>query len=133
MKEFNLNTVDVLQDLLPKYVRYFVNTLFLYITIDPMKTIKTLDEMNIVHNQIMYKWPLLWNTVSCSKSLEIINNILGCILRRPKETHWKFLYDSLTQMLYVKNENDQLCKAFAIKHISIEQKYLYRMIKEKKV
>jgi len=123
--ELNLNSTDDLHLSLPKHIRCFAHTLSLCVTNDVTKTIQKSQELNTMHTQVMSKCSSLWNAASRPKSAEIINNILGHTLTRPGETRWNSLYDSLKQILNIKEKNYQLSKALGIKQMLTEQEYLY--------
>ncbi|KAL4122538.1 hypothetical protein QTP88_014847 [Uroleucon formosanum] len=73
------------------------------ITLNINKVIKTSVELSLIHDQVIKKCNILWKLAGRPKSAEVIQNVLGHILSRPGETRWNSLYDSLRQILRIKN------------------------------
>lgn len=59
--------------------------------------------MSLIHDQVIKKCNILWKLSGRPKSAEVIQNILGHTLSRLGETRWNSLYDSLRQILSIKN------------------------------
>lgn len=56
-----------------------------------------------IHNQVIKKCNNLWNSANCSESAEIIHNIIGNSLSKPKTSRWSSLYDGLKQIASFQN------------------------------
>ena len=80
----DFDTVDV--NILPRHVRCFARTFSLCVTTDVTRTIKTTEQLNTIHLQIIDKYTNLWKAASRPKSAEIIQNVLGYTLTRPGNT-----------------------------------------------
>jgi len=107
------HTIDI-ENMLPMHFRCFAHTLNLCATTDINKVIKSCVELSSIHHQVINKCNILWKLAGRPKSAEIIQNILGHTLSRPGETRWNSLYDSLRQILSIKNNILNLNRALEI-------------------
>ena len=114
-----------LQYILPRHIKCAAHTLNLCITSDMMRTIKCDDVLSVVHKDAMHRCNLLWNAAIRPKSAEIILEAIGHTLRRPGETRWNSLYDSLKQILKIKNKMTDLTKLLGIKIVLRENDFTY--------
>jgi len=96
------HTIEI-ENILPVHFRCFAHTLNLCATTDINKVIKGSVELSLIHDQVIKKCNILWKLSGRPKSAEVIQNILGHTLSRPGETRWNSLYDSLRQILSIKN------------------------------
>lgn len=96
------HTIDI-ENMLPMHFRCFAHTLNLCATKNINKVIKSCVELSSIHDQVINKCNILWKLAGRPKSAEIIQNILGHTLSRPGETRLNSLYDSLRQILSIKN------------------------------
>ncbi|KAL4098885.1 hypothetical protein QTP88_023403 [Uroleucon formosanum] len=96
------HTIEI-ENILPVNFRCFAHTLNLCATTDINKVIKSSVELSLIHDQVIKKCNILWKLAGRPKSAEVIQNVLGHTLSRPGETRWNSLYDSLRQILSIKN------------------------------
>ncbi|KAL4101083.1 hypothetical protein QTP88_021103 [Uroleucon formosanum] len=96
------HTIEI-ENILPVHFRCFAHTLNLCATKDINKVIKSSVELFLIHDQVIKKCNILWKLAGRPKSAEVIQNVLGHTLSRPGETRWNSLYDSLRQILSIKN------------------------------
>lgn len=96
------HTIEI-ENILPVHFRCFAHTLNLCATTDINKVIKSSVELSLIHDQVIKKCNILWKLAGRPKSAEVIQNVLGHTLSRPGETRWNSLYDSLRQILSIKN------------------------------
>ena len=119
------NTDDSIFEFLPRHIRCFAHTLSLCMTTDVKRAMSKNDDLQNIHKQTMNKCNLLWNAASRPKSAEIVQKILGHTLTRPGDTMWNSLHDSLAQIMKTKEKNYSLHKSLGMKHIILDQEYLY--------
>ncbi|GJQ68445.1 hypothetical protein Trydic_g4843 [Trypoxylus dichotomus] len=110
---------------LPSHLRCYVHTLHLCASVDLMKTIMKSDILANIHNKVMSKCNVLWKAASRPKSAEILQKVLGCRLSRPCETKWNSLYDSLRNILKIKDKSVQLYHALNISNPISEHEFIY--------
>lgn len=78
-----------------------------------------------MHFKILKKCNKLWKAAAMPKSAEAIEKILGHTLSRPGATRWNSLYDSLKQILSIKDKTSELMRALTYKEILNENEFLY--------
>lgn len=112
-------------DLLPRHIRCSAHTLNLCVTTDMMQTIKRNGSLSIIHNDLLHKCNMFWKAAIRLKSAEIIEGLIGHTLKRPGETRWNSLYDSLKQILHIKDKVNELGKVLGFKNTLRENDFLY--------
>lgn len=118
-------TNDQFTYLLPRHIRCAAHTLNLCITSDMMHTINNDETLSVIHTDVIQKCNILWKAAMRPKSAEIVETIIGHAIKRPGETRWNSLYDSLKQILSIKDKMNDLAKALGIKNILRENDFLY--------
>lgn len=111
--------------LLPAHLRCCAHTLSLCVTNDAAKILETSKDILNIHKQVMRKCNLLWKAAMRPKSAEIIQDILGHTLRRPCDTRWNSLYDSLQQVVNINSKCCELFRALNIDHMLNENDFQY--------
>ncbi|XP_024869181.1 uncharacterized protein LOC112452944, partial [Temnothorax curvispinosus] len=110
---------------LPQHLRCCAHTLNLCVASDAIKAINSFPLLLSVHEQAMAKCTVLWRFVGRPKSAEILMDILGHTLSRPGETRWNSLYDSLRQIVKIREKCPQLSRALNIKNTLKETDFIY--------
>ncbi|GBP66327.1 hypothetical protein EVAR_77945_1 [Eumeta japonica] len=114
------------RNLLPDHYRCCAHTLNLIASADVKHLLQ--DETTVLgnmHINVIKKCNELWNLAGRPKSVEIIKNVLGHTLSRPGVTRWNSLYDSLKQILKIKQKNLQLSRALGIKNPLTDNEFEY--------
>ena len=120
----NANIANTLR-LLPRHIRCSAHTLNLCITTDMVRTIKGDEALSVIHEDIIQKCNLLWKAAVRPKSAEIIQDTIGHTLKRPGETRWNSLYDSLGQIVQIKEKMSDLTRLLEIKNVLRENDFHY--------
>lgn len=115
-----------IENILPMHFRCFAHTLSLCVTAGINNSV----ELSLVHNSVMNKYNILWTLAGRPRSAEVIQNILGNTLTRPGETRWNSLYDSLQQILNIKNNISNLNKALGINKTNCLREQDFHYIEE---
>lgn len=84
---------------LPVHLRCAAHTLALSASSDVIKTIKTIPGLWNFHKRAIEKCNILWKMSNRPKTAEIIQSVLGKSIKRPTDTRWNSLYDSLKEIL----------------------------------
>lgn len=84
-------------------------------TNDILKVLNKNISMRTKHTAVMSKCNILWNKAGRPKSAEIIKATLGQTLRYPGITRWNSVYDSISQIIKIKNLLPDLYKKLDIK------------------
>lgn len=110
---------------LPQHLRCCAHTLNLCVTSDAIKAINSSPLLLSVHEQAIAKCTVLWRFAGRPKSAEILVDILGYTLSRPGETRWNSLYESLRQIVKIREKCPQLSRALNIKNTIKGTDFIY--------
>lgn len=116
---------DYMNNLLPRQLRCSAHTLNLCITTDMVRTINSNEALSAVHTEVMQKCNILWKEALRPKFAETIEQTIGHTLKRPGKTRWNSLYDSLQQILRIKDKMSELAKLLEIKSVLRENDFIY--------
>ncbi|XP_029053853.1 uncharacterized protein LOC114881280 [Osmia bicornis bicornis] len=123
-EESAINKCGVI-DLLPRHIRCSAHTLNLCATTDMMQAIKKNEGLSIIHNDLLHKCNIFWKAAMRPKSAEVIQQTIGHALKRPGETRWNSLYDSLKQIVQIKDKLNDLGKSLGFKNSLKENDFIY--------
>ena len=116
---------DYMNHLVTRQLPCSAHILNLCITTDMVRTINSNEVLSAIHTDVMQKCNVLWKEAMRPKSAEIMEQTIGHTLKRPGKTRWNSLYDSLQQILRIKDKMSELAKLLEIKSVLGENDFLY--------
>ncbi|KYN00540.1 hypothetical protein ALC62_08684 [Cyphomyrmex costatus] len=121
----NENIDQDLHNCLPNHLKCAAHTISLCVTTDVTNFFKRSKEFQELHKKTIGKCNSLWKLTTRPKSAEIIESILSCSLRKPGETRWNSLYDSMKQICQYKEKMIPLCRSLGIRNIFLPSDFAY--------
>lgn len=110
---------------LPRQIRCSAHTLNLCIIGDMIRAINNDTVLSAIPKDVMPKYSTLWKTAIRPKSAEMIDHTFGPALKRSGETRWNSLYDSLRQILNIKDKMADLAKFLRKKNALRETNFVH--------
>ncbi|XP_076279983.1 uncharacterized protein LOC143208919 [Lasioglossum baleicum] len=111
--------------ILPRHIRCAAHTLSLCVTTDMMNTIRGDEMLSAMHTEVMQKCNILWKAAMRPKLAEEIQRIIGHALKRPGETRWNSLYDSMRQLSENRDKLTDVGRVLGVRNILGENDFTY--------
>lgn len=93
---------DIKSRLLGAHQRCSAHSLHLVATTDLLRGLQTCESLKLMYDSVMAKCSAMWNPTRYPKQYENLKQLLGAALKRPVVTRWNSLFESLSQLVQLK-------------------------------